>query len=98
MLDAVIDLTLERNRDLLKRGAVLVDERDFARRKAELEKVIEECAGKARQAWRDLDEFDARFQEAQAEQAGRTAYVEAMAATKGARENPSIPLTPARSD
>jgi SNF2 family DNA or RNA helicase len=28
LLDAVIDLTLERNRDLLKRGAVLVDERD----------------------------------------------------------------------
>lgn len=29
MLDAVIDLTLERNRDLLKRGTVLVDERDL---------------------------------------------------------------------
>ena len=29
LLDSVIDLTLERNRDLLKRGAVLVDERDF---------------------------------------------------------------------
>ena len=28
LLDATIDLTLERNRDLLKRGAVLVDERD----------------------------------------------------------------------
>ena len=28
LLDAVIDLTLERNRELLKRGAVLVDERD----------------------------------------------------------------------
>ncbi|MGD9902621.1 MAG: helicase-related protein [Vicinamibacterales bacterium] len=28
LLDAVIDLTLERNADLLKRGAVLVDERD----------------------------------------------------------------------
>ena len=28
LLDAVIDLTLERNRDLLKRGTVLVDERD----------------------------------------------------------------------
>ena len=28
LLDAVLDLTLERNRDLLKRGAVLVDERD----------------------------------------------------------------------
>lgn len=28
LLDAVIDLTLERNPDLLKRGAVLVDERD----------------------------------------------------------------------
>ena len=28
LLDAVIDLTLERNLDLLKRGAVLVDERD----------------------------------------------------------------------
>lgn len=28
ILDAVIDLTLERNRDLLKRGTVLVDERD----------------------------------------------------------------------
>ena len=28
LLDAVIDLTLERQRDLLKRGAVLVDERD----------------------------------------------------------------------
>ena len=28
LLDAVIDITLERNRDLLKRGAVLVDERD----------------------------------------------------------------------
>ncbi|WP_018989141.1 helicase-related protein [Aromatoleum toluclasticum] len=29
LLDAVIDLTLERNRDLLKRGTVLVDDRDF---------------------------------------------------------------------
>ncbi len=29
LLDAVIDLTLERDRDLLKRGAVLVDERDL---------------------------------------------------------------------
>jgi SNF2 family DNA or RNA helicase len=29
LLDAVIDLTLERNRDLLKRGTVLVDERDL---------------------------------------------------------------------
>ena len=28
LLDSVIDLTLERNRDLLKRGAVLVDDRD----------------------------------------------------------------------
>ena len=28
LLDAVIDVTLERHRDLLKRGAVLVDERD----------------------------------------------------------------------
>jgi hypothetical protein len=28
LLDSVIDLTLERNRDLLKRGCVLVDERD----------------------------------------------------------------------
>ena len=30
LLDAVIDITLERNRDLLKRGTVLVDERDFS--------------------------------------------------------------------
>lgn len=29
LLDSVIDLTLERNRDLLKRGTALVDERDF---------------------------------------------------------------------
>jgi SNF2 family DNA or RNA helicase len=29
LLDAVIDLTLERHRDLLRRGAVLVDESDF---------------------------------------------------------------------
>src|SRR5262249_47602093 len=28
LLDAVLDLTLERHRDLLKRGTVLVDERD----------------------------------------------------------------------
>jgi SNF2 family DNA or RNA helicase len=28
LLDAVLDLTLERHRDLLKRGAILVDERD----------------------------------------------------------------------
>ena len=28
LLDSIIDLTLERHRDLLKRGAVLVDERD----------------------------------------------------------------------
>jgi superfamily II DNA or RNA helicase len=28
LLDATIDLTLERNRDLLRRGAILVDERD----------------------------------------------------------------------
>ena len=32
LLDSVIDLTLERNRDLLKRGAVLVDERDSGTR------------------------------------------------------------------
>lgn len=29
LLDATLDLTLERHRDLLRRGAVLVDERDF---------------------------------------------------------------------
>ena len=29
LLDAVLDLTLERHRDLLKRGTVLVDEQDF---------------------------------------------------------------------
>jgi SNF2 family DNA or RNA helicase len=29
LLDSVIDLTLERQRDLLKRGTILVDERDF---------------------------------------------------------------------
>src|SRR5439155_20928963 len=29
LLDATLDLTLERNRDLLRRGAVLVDERDL---------------------------------------------------------------------
>ncbi len=29
LLDAVIDLTLERNRELLKRGTILVDERDY---------------------------------------------------------------------
>ena len=32
LLDSVIDLTLERNADLLKRGAVLVDERDAGTR------------------------------------------------------------------
>jgi SNF2 family DNA or RNA helicase len=32
LLDSVIDLTLERNRDLLKRGALLVDERDTGTR------------------------------------------------------------------
>jgi hypothetical protein len=32
LLDAVIDLTLERHRDILKRGAVLVDERDTGTR------------------------------------------------------------------
>ena len=31
LLDAVIDLTLEQHRDLLKRGAILVDERDVGR-------------------------------------------------------------------
>lgn len=30
LLDATLDLTLERHRDLLKRGTVLVDERDFS--------------------------------------------------------------------
>ncbi len=30
LLDAVIDITLERNRDLLKRGTVLVDDRDLS--------------------------------------------------------------------
>lgn len=30
LLDAVIDLTLERHRDLLKRGTILVDERDMS--------------------------------------------------------------------
>lgn len=30
LLDATIDLTLERNRDLLRRGAVLVDDKDFS--------------------------------------------------------------------
>src|SRR5206468_11142011 len=29
LLDATLDLTLERHRDLLRRGTVLVDERDF---------------------------------------------------------------------
>ena len=29
MLDSVIDLTLERSRDLLRRGTVLVDDRDL---------------------------------------------------------------------
>lgn len=29
LLDSVIDLTLERNRDLLKRGTILVDDRDY---------------------------------------------------------------------
>jgi len=29
LLDSVLDLTLERNRDLLRRGAILVDERDL---------------------------------------------------------------------
>jgi superfamily II DNA or RNA helicase len=29
LLDATIDITLERHRDLLRRGAVLIDERDF---------------------------------------------------------------------
>jgi SNF2 family DNA or RNA helicase len=32
LLDAALDLTLERHRDLLKRGTVLVDERDFGTR------------------------------------------------------------------
>ncbi|MDP3063667.1 MAG: RNA helicase, partial [Chloroflexota bacterium] len=32
LLDSVVDLTLERHRDLLKRGAVLVDERDSGTR------------------------------------------------------------------
>ena len=32
LLDSVIDLTLERHRDLMKRGAVLVDERDLGTR------------------------------------------------------------------
>ena len=32
LLDSIIDLTLERHRDLLKRGAVLVDERDTGTR------------------------------------------------------------------
>ena len=32
LLDSLIDLTLERHRDLLKRGAVLVDERDAGTR------------------------------------------------------------------
>jgi len=32
LLDSVIDLTLERNRDLMKRGTVLVDERDLGTR------------------------------------------------------------------
>ncbi len=30
LLDAVIDLTLERNREILKRGAILVDDADFS--------------------------------------------------------------------
>ena len=29
LLDSVLDLTLERNRDMLKRGTILVDDRDF---------------------------------------------------------------------
>jgi hypothetical protein len=32
LLDATLDLTLEANRDLLKRGTVLVDEKDYPRR------------------------------------------------------------------
>ncbi|MBN3804142.1 DUF3883 domain-containing protein [Paraburkholderia sp. Ac-20336] len=50
LLDAVIDLTLERNSDLLKRGTVLVDERDHGtspRVVFYLEHVIQD-AGRAR--------------------------------------------------
>jgi hypothetical protein len=47
LLDSVIDITLERSRDLLKRGAVLVDERDLgtqARVLFTLEQAIQDAS------------------------------------------------------
>jgi len=54
LLDSVLDLTLERNADLLKRGAVLVDERDAGTRPRVLfylEHAIQD-AGRTRQGER----------------------------------------------
>ena len=54
LLDSVLDLTLERNADLLKRGAVLVDERDMGTRPRVLfylEHAIQD-AGRTRQGER----------------------------------------------
>jgi SNF2 family DNA or RNA helicase len=54
LLDSVLDLTLERNADLLKRGAVLVDERDSGTRPRVLfylEHAIQD-AGRTRQGER----------------------------------------------
>ena len=65
----------------------LIDEHDSARRKAELEKELQQCEAQRNQARRDLEAFDAQFQKAQAEHPGRAAYIEAMAATETAREN-----------
>ena len=48
LLDAVLDLTLERNRTLLKRGAVLVDERDHGMEPHVL-LYLEHAIGDARQ-------------------------------------------------
>jgi hypothetical protein len=45
LLDAVSDLTRERNRDLLKRGAVLVDENDFGTGKLRFIEVKGRVAG-----------------------------------------------------
>ncbi len=56
LLDSVLDLTLERNADLLKRGAVLVDERDMGTRPRVLfylEHAIQD-AGRTRQGERRI--------------------------------------------
>jgi SNF2 family DNA or RNA helicase len=76
LLDSVLDLTLERNADLLKRGAVLVDERDIGTRPRVLfylEHSIQD-AGRTRQGERRV--VSKRMLYVELDAAGTTRHVQ----------------------